>query len=68
MAKRGRPKGATERKNVATLRATPEWLEWVDRVADFMRYTNRQDFIDRAIVEYARLGKYDFEADPPPKR
>lgn len=52
------------RSVVNTLRSTPDWRDWMARLAESERI-GVPDLIDRALVDYAR--KVDFP-EPPPRR
>jgi hypothetical protein len=56
--------GRIVRSVVNTFRSTPDWRDWVARMADSERI-GVPDLIDRALVDYAK--KVGFR-EPPPKR
>jgi hypothetical protein len=58
------PKTAAKKKGLAiaiTLKGSPEWKAWVDRLADKFR-TDTAKVIDMALVEFART--HGFEEAP----
>jgi hypothetical protein len=56
--------GRIVRSVVNTFRSTPDWRDWVARLAESERI-GVPDLIDRAVAEYAK--KVGFP-EPPPKR
>lgn len=61
--KAGAPKAAAvPRKSITTLKGSPEWGAWLERLADFDRNTI-VGLIDRAVAEYAQ--NHGFEERPP---
>lgn len=54
--------GAAQRKSITTLKGSPEWGAWLQRLADFDRNTI-VGLIDRAVAEYAQ--NHHFEERPP---
>jgi hypothetical protein len=63
-AKPGPPPVEGNRTAASTIRSTPAWKAWVERLADFDRSTV-SDLIDHALVAYAREKRFP---DAPPKR
>jgi hypothetical protein len=55
---------AGERKSITTLKGSPEWGAWLERLADFDRNTI-VGLIDRAVAEYAQNHGF---GERPPKR
>jgi hypothetical protein len=53
--KRGqaKPSAGSTRATTVAVRATTEWKEWLDRLAEHERLTVA-DVIDQALVKYAR--------------
>jgi hypothetical protein len=58
-----RPWGEGSKKGRFAFRARPEWLDWLNRFANFER-SDMVDVIDRALEDRARAKEFE----PPPKR
>lgn len=61
--KRRKSAAATPVKAIG-IRANPEWVEWVERLARHFRTTS-VGIIDRALSEFAKAQDYP---EPPPDR
>jgi hypothetical protein len=61
--KRKLPKPAPAYRTIG-IRATVEWCEWLDKVAQHCR-TDVSKLVDQAVLDYARAHEFN---DPPPSR
>ena len=64
MAKKNVLASSNERKSITTLKGSPDWAAWLERLAEFDRNTV-VGLIDRALAEYAKNHGFN---EPPPKR
>jgi RecA-family ATPase len=62
--KPGDVSGQPPRKSAVSIKARPEWKEWLERVAKHCRDPVAQ-VIDKAVAEYAKANGFE---DPPPPR
>jgi hypothetical protein len=61
----GRPKKKerSEPSPSFSMKGDPEWVEWVDEFADFLKVT-KASLVDRALVELARFVGFKRPAPP----